>query len=442
MAGCRLGRENRKRNVILIVADDLGYGELGCYGQKLIKTPNLDRLASEGLRFTQAYAGSSVCAPSRCCLFTGYHTGNAWVRGNNSERHLPQGTGTLGTLMQQAGYSTGLFGKWDLGPNGTSGAANLQGFEQFFGYDNLVSAHNYWPAYLLKNEEKVYLNNEVNSFPVYYSDYLGGVATTRNEYAPDVIANAAFEFVATQKQPFFLAWTPLIPHANNEAGNDGMEVPSQGIYADKDWPEAQKNHAAMISLLDQHVGQLMDLLQERDLVKDTLVLFMSDNGPHSEGGADPQFFDGNAHLRGQKRDLYEGGIRVPFLAWGGDIPPGRVVETPIALWDLWATFAHISGANVPPRDGVPIPYLTRDARPPQEDRPFYWEFHELPKCRAIRQGEWKLIHFFQEGRIELFNLAEDPSEERNIAPQQTEVVQKLMVLMDSLRSPSDLWDID
>lgn len=428
-------------NLIVIVADDLGYGDLGCYGQGRIHTPNLDRMAAEGVRFTQAYAGSSVCSPSRCSLFTGLHTGHSYVRGNSPVIPLPEKTVTLGSFLQTVGYRTALIGKWDLGEMGTSGEPMRQGFDYFFGYDNLIAAHNYWPEYLWRNADKVPLPNKVHTVQPYYSTTPGGVAYEKHAYAPDVIADEAVHFVEAHKTvPFFLAWTPTFPHANNEAEGNGMEVPDAGVYSGENWPEAEKNYAAMVTMLDSQVGKLLDYLKKNSLDQNTLVIFVSDNGPHREGGVTPEFFGSSGPYRGQKRDLYEGGIRVPMIAWGGPSKKGRVVKAPVALWDLLATFSSLTGVRAPANDGVPLP-LTAEAQLPQ-DRVFYWEMNESPMSRAVRRGPWKLLDFHEEGRVELYNMDEDADETHDVSAENPQIVAELRALFETERSPSQFWNID
>jgi arylsulfatase A-like enzyme len=274
---------SRPPNIIFILADDLGYGDLGCYGQKNIQTPQLDRLAAEGIRFTQAYAGSTVCAPSRSVLMTGQHTGHTRIRGN-ARYPLEDSDVTVAEVLKSTGYRTALIGKWGLGEQGSSGSPIRQGFDYFFGYFNQRHAHNYYPSYLWRNEEKVSLRNSVPN-----EDSEGsGVAAVRVDYSHDVIAEEALRFVERNKEhPFFLYLAFTTPHANNEAKDKGMEVPELGRYQDKNWPEAQKGHAAMISRMDQDVGRLMKLLKKLGIDEQTIVFFSSDNGPHQEAGNDP-----------------------------------------------------------------------------------------------------------------------------------------------------------
>ena len=311
-------------NIIFIMADDLGYGDLGCYGQKIIQTPRLDRMAAEGMRFTQFYAGATVCAPSRCVLMTGKHTGHCKVRGNGGggAQSLGADDFTVAELLKGAGYSTGLIGKWGLGdmqPEMAQGMPTRKGFDYFFGYANQSHAHNYYPAFLWRNESMVGLRNEVRVPAPTNTRWGIGAATVKVDYTHDLFATEALDWVREHKAgPFFLFLSLTIPHANNEATRmtgDGAEVPDYGIYADEDWPDQDKGQAAMITRMDRDVGRLLDLLKELSIAEDTLVIFTSDNGPHDESGHDTDRFDPSGPLRGMKRDLYEGGIRVPTIAW-------------------------------------------------------------------------------------------------------------------------------
>jgi len=328
-----------KPNILFILADDLGYGDLGCYGQKRIATPNLDRMAAEGMRFAQAYAGSTVCAPSRCSLMTGLHTGHATVRGNKSpELGIKPAEMTVASLLRQAGYETALIGKWGLGGPATGSVPHTRGFDQFFGYLNQLHAHNYYPEHLWENQNEYFLT--ANWFD------------QRKEYAPDLFKRRVLEFLRRpHRQPFFVCFTPTIPHADNELAGlrgNGMEVPENSNYSDRDWPEVEKNFAAMIARLDADIGQIFDQLRTSGQEENTLVIFSSDNGPHKEGGHDPDYFQSRGPLRGIKRDLYEGGIRVPFLGrWPGTIPAGSVNDQVIAFWDFLPTAAELCGISPP-----------------------------------------------------------------------------------------------
>jgi hypothetical protein len=301
-----------KPNIVLILADDLGYGDLGCYGQKQIATPNLDRLAAEGIRFTQAYAGSTVCAPSRCVLMTGLHTGHAYVRGNQyPDLPLRPQDLTLTEILKKGGYHTALYGKWSLGGLSTTGYPTRRGFDEWFGYFSQTQAHDYYP-YLLLEGEREYLVR-------------GNFGARKTVWVHDLFTERALEFIRRRRQPFFLHLCWTIPHANNEVGRDtgnGMEVPSDAPYSDRSWPQPEKNFAAMITRMDADVGKIMAALRETGQEENTIVIFTSDNGPHREGGHDPDFFDSNGPLRGIKRDLYEGGIRVPMIVrWPARIKP-------------------------------------------------------------------------------------------------------------------------
>ena len=302
-------------NIILILADDLGYGDLGCYGQTRIQTPNLDRMAAEGIRFTSAYAGSTVCAPSRCSLMTGLHTGHARTRGNRSpDLPLRPEDVTVTEVLKQAGYRTALFGKWSLGELGSSGYPTRKGFDEWFGFFSQLHAHNYYPEHLLDGESAWLCR--------------GNMGMQRRDYAPDLFTERALRFLEKQNRatPFFLHLCYTVPHANNEMGRDtgdGMEVPSYGPYANRPWPQPEKGFAAMITRMDADIGRILAALKRRGLDENTLVIFTSDNGPHREGGHDPRFFESSGPLRGIKRDLYEGGIRVPMIArWPARIRGG------------------------------------------------------------------------------------------------------------------------
>ncbi len=440
-------------NIILIVADDLGYGDLGSYGQQQIQTPALDRMARQGMRFTQFYAGSTVCAPSRSVLMTGQDTGHTRVRGNASGEPLKQSLRdedmTLAEVAQQADYQTALVGKWGLGEINDPGFPLEQGFDQFFGYLNQVHAHNYYPEFLWRNRDTVRLANEVQRSDKAYSSFVGGYATKKVDYSHDLFMKEALTFVEENRQDrFFLCLTLTIPHANNEAGQQGMEVSQTNTssyqqYADKDWPEAQKQGAAMISHLDSDVGRLLSTLEEYGIDENTLVLFTSDNGPHQEGGYDPDFFDANGPLRGIKRDLYEGGIRVPLIAhWPGHVPAGTTTNHVSYFGDMMATFAELM--QVPAPDSLQsismVPTLLGE---PDEQRPhnyLYWEFYEQGSRQAVRMGNWKAIRqpMFT-GPVELYNLETDLGEENNVAEENPEVVADVKEVMERAHQSSPLW---
>ncbi len=429
----------RKPNIIFILADDLGYGDLGCYGQKQIQTPNLDRMAKEGRRFTQFYAGSTVCAPSRCALMTGRHIGHALIRGN-AKQNLGPADLTIAEILKGSGYRTGLFGKWGLGHEGSTGTPNRKGFDEFFGYLDQTHAHNYWPTFLHRNETRVPLRNVVpNEGPVGQ-----GVATVKVDYSHDLIAGEALKFVESNKdRPFFLYLAVTLPHANNEGRDRGIEVPDLDQYGSRDWPENEKLFASSVARLDRDIGRVRERLRALNLDSNTLILFTSDNGPHREGGHNPDFFDSNGPLRGIKRDLYEGGIRVPMLAvWPGKIPTGSQSDHQGAFWDVMPTLAEVAGAPKPQSDGISfLPSLTGK---PSEQKPhefLYGEFYEGRSSRAIRSGNWKAVCTPANGPVQLFDLATDLSETKDVAAGHPDVVRRLTMLMDREHTPSDRWKL-
>ena len=437
-------------NLLFILADDLGYGDLGCYGQKRFETPNLDRLAREGMRFTQFYAGAPVCAPSRCVLLTGLHTGHATVRGNRGTTLQPDDV-TVGEALRAAGYRTAVIGKWGMGDAGSTGVPGRQGFERFFGYLGHTHAHNYFPEYLWRSEgaggepRRVPLPNTVPDA----KPNGAGVATERRAYSHDRFTDEALRFldesaVRTDKRPFFLYLGYTIPHANNEAGKRGMEVPELGAYADRDWPDAQKAQAAMIARMDRDVGRLLEKLKALGLDRNTLVVFSSDNGPHREGGNDPDFADSNGPLRGIKRDLYEGGIRVPFLArWPGHVPAGVVSSHVGYFADVLPTLSELAGARPPAAiDGISVAptLLGRNAQQKRHAH-LYWEFYERGGARAVRMDDWKGICPQWHAPPELYDLSKDPGESRNVAAANPEVVAKIRTVMARQHTPSPRWKV-
>ena len=440
--GCLATGAGRKHkpNIIYILADDLGWGDLGCYGQERIATPNIDRLAAGGMRFTDHYAGSTVCAPSRCTLLTGLHTGHCRIRGN-ARLALEPGDVTVAEVLGSAGYTTALIGKWGLGEEASTGVPNRQGFDYFFGYLNQRHAHNYYPEFLFRNEERVRLENKVSK-PGKYGE---GVAEEKVEYSHDLFADEALRFVETNREePFFLYLALTIPHANNEARHKGMEVPSHEPYTNEDWPDAQKGHAAMITRMDTDIGRLLDKLEALGIDKETLVLFSSDNGPHREGGADPDFFDSNGPLRGIKRDLYEGGIRVPFVArWPGVIAPGSVSGHLSAFWDVLPTLAEVAGARPPEGlDGISFFPALRGRDAEQKSHDFlYWEFHERGSKQAVRLGDWKGVRFVNDDRFELYDLKEDLSESADLTDAHAEVVAKMATILATSRTENEHWPL-
>jgi arylsulfatase A-like enzyme len=443
------GIEGSKPNIIYILADDLGYGDLGCYGQTRFQTPNLDKMAAGGMLFTQHYSGTTVCAPSRSSLMTGQHTGHTPIRGNKEwqpEGQWPMTTDavTVAEILKQAGYVTGAFGKWGLGFVGTEGDPNLQGFDEFYGYNCQRLAHNYYPGHLWDNQQKVEIpENSGDKFEV---------------YAPHLIHERALQFIEKNKdKPFFLFYPNVIPHAElllpeenlaefrgkflPEKAFKGAEPGSEG-FREGPYGTQSESHAAfaaMVTLLDKQVGEVLAKLKELGLEKNTLVLFSSDNGPHQEGGADPDYFNSNGPLKGYKRDLYEGGIRVPMIAfWEGKIIEGSKSEHVSAFWDVMPTLAELTGLpTLENIDGISfLPALL--GKEQKQHEYLYWEFHEKNGRKALRKGDWKLVKYDvfdpEKTTTELYNLAEDVGEENNLAAGNPEMVKELQLLMDSART--------
>jgi len=458
LAGCSTPNKkakNQKPNIIYILADDLGYGDLSCYGQTHFQTPNLDKMAAEGMMFTQHYAGTTVCAPSRSSLMTGLHTGHTPIRGNKEWKPegqwpIPDSTFTIAEMLKSAGYTTGAFGKWGLGFVETEGSPNKQGFDEFYGYNCQRLAHNYYPGHIWDNETKVVL--EENS-----EDKFG-------TYAPALIHQRALQFIEKNKdKPFFLYYPNIIPHAElllpeenlsefrgkflpekeykgSEFGDPRFRVGGYGTQ-----PESHAAFAAMVTLLDKQVGEVLAKLKELGLDNNTIVMFSSDNGPHLEGGADPDYFDSNGPLQGYKRDLYEGGIREPMIVWWpGKVEAGSKTDHVSAFWDVMPTVADIAGIEVPKNiDGISfLPTLLNQNKQVEHDY-MYWEFHEQGGRKALRKGNWKLVryNFFnpEMTTTELYDLSKDISEENNLAEEYPELVKELMELMNSAHTESEVF---
>jgi len=427
----------RKPNIVFILADDLGYGDPSCFGQTKLKTPSLDRLAQQGLKFTQFYAGSTVCAPSRCVLMTGLHTGHCFIRGNARHNLRPEDL-TVAEILHSAGYATALIGKWGLGQEGSTGVPTRQGFDEFFGYLDQHHAHNFFPSFLMKNETRVPLRNVVPG----PGEYGSGVATTKVDYSPELLTQAALAFIrAHQKEPFFLYLAYTLPHANNEGKNEGMEIPSYGPFAERDWPNPEKGFAAMLGQLDSDVGKVLNLLKELGLEENTLVIFSSDNGPHREGGHDPDFFDSNGPLRGIKRDLFEGGIRVPtIIRWPGQAPAGQVRDDILGFVDVLPTLAEVVGQPLPSGlDGRSfLPAILGKELPEREY--LYWEFYEAGFSQAVRIGRWKAIRLrLPDAPIQVYDLETDLGETTNVAGAHPEIVARARALFAECHVPSPLW---
>lgn len=429
--GCtKRKRSGWRSNIIFILADDLGYGELGCYGQVKIKTPNLDRMAHQGMRFTDHYAGSTVCAPSRCSLMTGKHAGHATIRGNHPDGQdnvvvpLEPDDVTVAEVLKKGGYVTGVIGKWALGTGSSTGMPTLQGFDEFFGYMTNTEAHRYYPSYLWRNEEKVELKENRDG---------------NNAYSHDLFTAEALEFIRRHRaNPFYLYLAYTIPHSPY---NPPIDAP----YSDQPWPEAMKKYAAMITRMDSDVGRISALLEELNLDKNTLVMFSSDNGPGSSynesGRRTVEFFDSNGPLRGIKRDLYEGGIRVPMIArWPGKIRAGSICDHASAFWDFLPTAAELAGLEAPgDSDGISmLPVLL--GKPQKAHQFLYWEFHRWNR-QAVRMGHWKGIRFGTEGKLELYDLKNDIGEKNNVAAEHPEIVAEIENYLRTVRTYSEHFDI-
>jgi len=430
-----------KPNIVYILADDLGYGDLSCYGQKKFTTPNIDRLAAEGMRFTDHYSGSTVCAPSRCCLMTGLHTGHAFIRGNKElspegQHPIPAGTVTVAKLLKAAGYATGMFGKWGLGGPGTEGDPVKQGFDEFFGYNCQRQAHTYYPGHLWHNDQKVPLDGKT--------------------YSHDLIVEKALAFVkANRDRPFFCYMPVTIPHASLHVPEDSAAPFRKkfaefedvvGRYAGPQIKNPAACFAGMVTRLDGHVGTLLSLLKELGLDEKTIVMFSSDNGPHSEGGHRPAFFDSNGPLRGQKRDLTEGGIRVPLVArWPGKVPAGTTSGHVSAFWDMLPTFCELAGAEAPGSiDGISFVPTLRGGGQQRAHEYLYWEFWERNGALAVRKGDWKAVRVGTatnpDAPMKLYNLKDDLGETTDLAAKHPEIVSALAGIMKAAHGRSEIWD--
>jgi len=418
--------QRRAPNVVFILADDLGYGDVGCYGQKEIQTPNLDRMAAEGTRFTDAYAGCTVCAPSRCALMTGYHTGHSRIRGNRRNEELLRAEDfTISEMFKKAGYTTAMFGKWGIGGLGFPGYPTKKGWDEWYGFFSQLHAHTYYPEHLLDGEHEDLVR--------------GNWGVAKKGYAPDLFLARALQFLDKNKEkPFLLYFASTIPHANNELGRDtgdGIEVPEDAPYSGKEWPKLERKFAATVTRLDRDIGRILEKLKALGLDNNTLVLFSSDNGPHKEGGHDPNFFHSSGPLRGTKRDLTDGGIRVPFIVrWPGAVPAGRVNNHPFAFWDMMPTLAEAIGAQAPSGiDGISM-YPALLGKPAKAHDYLYWEFHEGGFSQAIRAGDWKLIK--SKRMTTLFNLKDDINESKDLSTANPEVLQRLSKMMATARTDS------
>jgi arylsulfatase A len=440
--------DDARPNIVYVLADDLGYGELGCYGQKKIHTPNLDRMASEGMRLTQHYAGAPVCAPSRCTLMTGLHTGHAYIRNNRDLRPegqepIPADTVTAATLLKQRGYATAAIGKWGLGTSANSGDPNRHGFDHFFGFYCQRHAHNHYPTYLWRNGTKVPLDG--NS---------GGA--TGKQYAQDLFTEEALAFIKDhQKQPFFLYLPVTIPHLAIQVPEDSLaeyrgkwpDPPYKGGKGYQPHPAPRAGYAAMITRMDRDVGRILALLKALGLDDNTLVLFSSDNGPtHAiEAGADTKFFHSAGPLNGLKGSVYEGGLRVPLIAhWPGKIKAGMTSDHVSAFWDVLPTLAEVAGAKTPPGlDGISFLPTLLGADGQKTHDALYWEFYGYSGQQAIRMGDWKGVrqncHKNPNGPLRLYDLKRDPGEQHDVVAEHPEIVERLEQRMRKEHTDSPLW---
>ncbi|NOR54403.1 MAG: sulfatase-like hydrolase/transferase [Candidatus Aminicenantes bacterium] len=465
-------KTDQRPNVIFILADDLGYGELGCYGQEKIRTPNIDKLAVQGMKFTDHYSGSTVCAPSRCVLLTGKHTGHSYIRGNDEmnergdvwkdrnlegQRPLLPNTYTIGTLYQKAGYTTGAVGKWGLGGPGDSGEPNKQGFDHWYGYLCQRVAHNYYPTHLWRNGKKHILEGNEYFYPhqklpedrdpgdkASYAEYSG------KQYSMDMMVDEALGFIRNNRRnPFFLYLPFPVPHVSIQVPEDSLkeyegdfpETPYKGEKGYLPHPAPRAGYAAMITRMDREIGRIMALLKELGLDKNTLVIFSSDNGPTFNGGTDSTFFKSAGSLRGLKTTLYEGGIRVPMIArWPGKIEPGSESDHISAFWDFLPTFAEILGVE-PPKDIDGISLLSTLLGKPKKQKKhdyLYWEYN---RHQAVRLGDWKVYRRGGSGDIQIYNLREDIGEQHDVASQNPDIVSRIGEIMESGRTRSELFPL-
>ncbi len=429
--GAPLSAAERKPNIIFILSDDLAQGDVGAYGQTKIKTPNLDRMAAEGTRFTQAYCGTTVCAPSRASLMTGLHTGHSPVRANfeaqpEGQFPLPAGTMTVAKVLKEAGYATACMGKWGMGMFDTTGSPLKNGIDHFFGYNCQRHAHSYFPTYLYNDDKRIELPGNDGK----------GVGKT---YAQELIAQETINWVKQQKdKPFFLFYAITLPHGR-------FEIDNQGIYANEPWTEQQKNYAAMVTRLDSDVGRLLATLKELKIDDNTIIFFAGDNGssfdPKSEIG---RMFDQTmgGKLRGFKRSMYEGGLRQAGLVrWPGKVPAGRVSDEPWAFWDFLPTAAELAGATLPKgakTDGLSLVSFLKGGPAPKREY-FYWELHEAKSIQAIRFGDWKAVRNGPSAPIELYDLKADSGEKNDLAAAKPELVAKAEALMKAARTDDPNW---
>ena len=454
-------KNSKPPNIIYILADDLGYGDIGVYGQTLFETPNLDRLAKGGMQFLQHYSGSTVCAPSRSALMTGQHTGHTFIRGNSERGFTLENEGqyplaseelTIAEALKEAGYRTAAFGKWGLGYPGSEGAPNSQGFDQFYGFNCQRVAHNYYPTHLWDNQLK--------------EDLKGNDGNTAQTYAPELIHQKALSFLEENKDaPFFMFYPSVIPHAELVAPEEYMvkyrgkflpenkyvNAKKKDGYSVSGYNSQEESHAAfaaMVNILDDQVGEIMDKVHELGIAENTLIIFTSDNGPHKEGGADPDYFDSNGPLKGYKRDLYEGGIRVPMMAyWPSKIQPGSTSNHPSAFWDFFPTAIEIAGVKKEFAGIDGISFLPTLVGKEQKSHPYlYWEFLERGGRQAVLMNQWKGIRLNMaknpDAPIELYRLTDDIGEENNLAQEYPQIVKKMDRLMKEAHVNSEIFSFE
>ncbi len=448
------GAAVEKPNIIYILADDLGYGDLSCLGQEHFQTPNIDALKAKGMFFTQHYSGSTVCAPSRSALMTGQHTGHTFVRGNKEimpegQHPIPADVTLIPEMLKEAGYVSGAFGKWGLGFPGSEGEPLKKGFDVFYGYNCQRLGHHYYPFHLWDNDQKVILE--------------GNAGTAKGTYGPTLIHERTIKFIEDNKdKPFFAYVASIIPHAELAAPEKYMKMfsgkfeepkPFKGLDAGPELrlgryqsaPEPRAAFAAMITLLDDQVGEIVAKVEELGIADKTLIIFTSDNGAHQEGGADPKFFNSNGPFRGHKRDLFDGGVHVPMIAcWPGKIAAGSESDHISAFWDMVPTFNELAGVSVPEdSDGISmVPALLGKGDQPKH-KYLYWEFHERGGRIAVRMGKWKGVRYNvlkdPNAPMKLFDVTVDPGEQKNVAGEHPEVVEQILGIMKKARTHSDIF---
>lgn len=462
-------KESARPNIIYILADDLGYGDIGCYGQKYIKTPNIDRLAAEGILFTQHYSGAPVSAPARCCLITGKHTGHAYVRDNRElkdslayntgQTPLPDETVTVSEMLKKSGYTTAIIGKWGLGSLASSGAPNKQGFDFFYGYADQVHAHNHYPDFLWRNDKQEFIPGNVPSVHPKidktqtvdnqeYKKYMGPQCSL------DLIADEAVKFIGENRnRPFFLYLAFVVPHKALQVPEESLEM-YKGVFDEEPYdgkmgytphPRPLSAYAAMITRLDSKVGVILHTLKELGMDENTIIMFSSDNGPAGGGGLNPRFFNSSGGLRGMKGQVYEGGIREPFVArWPGKIDPGKKTGHVSAQYDLMATLAELTGQKPAETDGISfLPTLLGQPERQQQHDYLYWEFASGGGQYAVRAGNWKGVRSNvkrnSSAKWEIYNLADDRAETNDVSAKYPELVKKFEEIVNR-RTPSFLPD--